>query len=414
MIQITNPQLRELDKRVGGFYRLIARYLDNLVNLDGRKIYKSELSNILKEAERISPKSEFDELILRNIISNLKLNDVVIDYFTDPNFSIPVKDFFNGLAGKGTFEYLEERVKSPPWKRRWQHSEKIQEKDYARVSPFTEEAQKSAREWLPKIKKDIIDFGKIEGYLPQDFDMSILLLPPKDGAEWSNWNPKTNVFSLGSYGFEFFPKKGEVIAIPTRAYNIAFHEVLGHGAHQIHSEQMPHSLKFTEEVASITPTKSITEGVAINAEKRCYDFLRQRVGELRLSEENVALLEEEKDLEQQSRIELLYYALTKDREVREGDFNGYKYILELTQNPVIARMFKDNFKESFMNVWKTIGHTLGPLHYQKMLDKAKQELGEDHLKSKEFHKATLKGVWSWEVYPDVVNYFIKNHQLELF
>lgn len=407
MTQIVNPKLRELDKKVGDFYKLSSRYFGSLVNLHGREIYKEGLANLLQETDEVKSEGRFDELVLDNIQSNLRLNDMVIDYFTDPNFAIPVKDFFDRLAGEGTFEYLEERVKSPPWERRWQHSEKRQEKDYSRVNPFTEEAQKSARDWLPRIKKDIIEFGKAEGYLPQDFDMSILLLPPKDGAEWSNWNSKTNVFSLGSYGFEFFPENGGVIAIPTRAYNVAFHEVLGHGAHQIHSEQMPYSLRFTEEVGSITPTKSITEGVAINAEKKCYDFLRQRLGALGLDEENVALLEEENDLEQQSRMEYMYYALTKDREVREEDFNGYEHILELTQNPVIARGFKDDFKGSFMDVWRTTGHTLGPLHYQRMLDKAKQELGDKYLDNKDFHRATLMGAWSREIYPDAVSYMAK-------
>jgi|TARA_Y100000310_G_C20593268_1_gene769198 hypothetical protein len=407
MAQIINPKLRELDKKVGDFYKLSARYFGSLVNLHGREIYKEGLANLLQETSGVKPEGRFDELVLDNIQSNLRLNDIVIDYFADPNFAIPVKDFFDRLAGEGTFEYLEERVKSPPWERMWQHSEKRQEKDYSRVNPFTEEAQKSARDWLPRIKEDIIEFGKAEGYLPQDFDMSLLLLPPKDGAEWSNWNSKTKVFSLGSYGFEFFPENGGVIAIPTRAYNVAFHEVLGHGAHQIHSEQMPYSLRFTEEVGSITPTKSITEGVAINAEKKCYDFLRQRLDKLGLSEENVALLEEENDLEQQSRMEYMYYALTKDREVREEGFNGYEHILELTQNPVIARGFKDDFKGSFMDVWRTTGHTLGPLHYQRMLDKAKRELGDTYLDNKDFHKATLMGAWSREVYPDAVSYMAK-------
>lgn len=332
---------------------------------------------------------------------------MVIDYVTDPNFSVPVKDFFNRLAGEGTFEYLEERVKFPPWEKRWQHYEKRQERDYSRVNRFTEEAQKSAREWLPRIKKDIIDFGKSEGYLPQDFDMCILLVPPNDGTEFSNWNSKTKVFSLGSYGFKFFIVNGGVIAIPTRAYNAAFHEVLGHGAHQTHSEQMPYSLRFTEEIGSITPTKSITEGVAISAEKRSYDFLRQRLGELGLSEEDVVLLEEENELEQQSRMESMYFALTKDREVREVNFNGYEHILELTQNPVLARGFKDDFNGSFMDVWRITGHTLGPLHYQRMLDKAKQELGDKYLDNKHFHRATLMGAWSREVYPDAVSYMAK-------
>ncbi len=407
MIQIANSRLISLDKEVGDFYKLSARYFYSLENLYGRQIYKEGLMSLIKKSDEIKPEGKFDELVLRNIQSNLKLNDLVIDYFTDPTFQISVKDFFDKLTGEGTFEYLEQKVKSPSWERDWQYSERRQEKDYSRVNPFTEEAQKSAKEWLPKIKQDILNFGKAEGYLTEDFDTNILLLPPKEGREQSSWNPKTKIFNLGSYGFEFFSKNEKVIAIPTIAYNTAFHEILGHGAHQINSEQMPYSLRFTEEIGTITPTKYITEGVAIAAEKRSYDFLRQRLEKLGLSEENVTLLEEGNDLGQQSKMGNMYYALTKDREVREKGFDGYEHILQLTQNPVIAKAFKNNFKNNFIDVWRTIGHTMGPLHYQRMLHKVEQELGKDYLVTKDFHKATLKGVWSWEIYPDAVLYMAK-------
>ena len=125
--------------------------------------------------------------------------------------------------------------------------------------------------------------------------------------------------------------------------------------------------------------------------------------ELDLNEEDIVLLEEGNDLEHQSRIEMVYFSLTKDREVIEEGFNGYEHLLELTQNPVLARTFRDDFSGSFRNAWKMLGHSLGPLHYQKMLEKSKPE----STNNKEFHKATLKGVWSSEVYPEAVAYLAK-------
>jgi len=333
-----------------------------------------------------------------------------MDYFTDSNFPLSVKDFFNKLAGEKTFEYLEQKVKDAPWEKRWEYSEKTQERNHSTVNPFIENAQKSAREWLPKIKKDILEYGKSKGYLPKDFKMGLLLLPPRDGFEMSSWNSKTNIFSLGSYGFKFFSKNGKIIANPTTAYNVAFHEVLGHGAHQIHSEQMPHSLRFTEEIGRITPTKSISEGVAINTEKKSYGFLKKRLKKLGVSKEDISLLKEESDLEQQGRTEQMYYSLIKDRELREKDFDGYEHVLQLTQNPMVARMFKDDFKSGFIDAWRIIGHTLGPLHYKKMLDKVEQKLGKNYLDKKDANKVTFQGAWSHEVYPDAVLYMLENKE----
>ncbi|MAH03751.1 hypothetical protein CMI39_03115 [Candidatus Pacearchaeota archaeon] len=410
MSKITNPQLKELDKKTAKFYKLSHRYLKNLVNLYGRDVYKAELSDILKKTDGITPETEFDELVLRNIQSNLQLNNLTLDYFTDPNFSLSVREFFDKITGKGSYEFLEERVKSPPWEKRWKNVERTQERNYTKVSPFTEEAQTIAKTWIPRIKEDILTYGKAKNLLPKDFDMTLLLLPPKEGSEWSNWNSITRVFSLGSYGFDFFHRDKEgIIAIPTDAYRVAFHEVLGHGAHQIHSRDMPLSTRFTEEVGGITPTKSITEGVAISSEKRAYEFLRNRLEDLGITKEDVDILQVDNELIDQTRLEMMYYSLIKDRELKEKGFDGYEHLLNLTKNPVIARAFKEDFKGSFEDLWGQIGHTLGPLHYQKMKDTIERKFGEEYLKKekKKFNTATLTGVWSWEVYPDAVSYTLK-------
>jgi hypothetical protein len=408
-MEISDPKLNKLDKRVGEFYKLAARYLNHLSNTYGRKIYKNELSIILKEANNIRPKSEFDKLILRNIQSNLRLNDLTIDYFSDPKFPLSVKEFFDKMAGKGAWSHLETILKSPPWKEIWEYGELIQERNYSQVNRFTEEAQKAAKSWLPKIKDNILKHGKAEGYLPDDFDMVVLLLPPKDEGECSYWNSKTKNFCLGSYGFEFYLKNKDIIAKPAQAYKAAFHEVLGHAANQVNSEQLPYSIKFTEEIGHITPTKSVTEGIAINNEKLSFNFLKNNLENLKLAETDIQLLEKETDLADFEKYASLFYHLIKDRELREEGFNGYEYLLKLTQNPITARNFKNRFKGEFSDAWRNIGHTLGPLHYKQMLDRVEQEFGKNYLEKNKslFNKCALRGVWSWEVYPDAVAYFLR-------
>jgi len=411
MNEITNPQLIELDKRTVEFYKLIQGYFGGLSNLYGKERYKEELDGILDKSNEIIPETEFDDLVLRNIQSNLRLNDLTLDYLTNPSFELSVIDFFDKIAGNGVYGLLEERVKSPPWEKKWKYAERTRERNCTRVNRFTEEAQTAAKSWIPRIKEDILNYGKEEGLLPENFDMTLLLLPPKERSEWSSWSSVTRIFNLGSYGFDFFHRGKEgVVAIPTKAYGAAFHEVLGHGAHQIHSADMPLSTRFTEQIVGITPTKSITEGVAINSENRAYEFLRNRLDNLGITEEDAALLQIDDELQEQSRYEYMYYALLKDRELREKGFNAYEHLLNLTQNPVIARQFKENFKEGFESMWEQTGHTLGPLHYGKMEKTVREKFGKDYpeRERKRFNAAALTGVWSWEVYPDAVAYILKN------
>ncbi len=172
---------------------------------------------------------------------------------------------------------------------------------------------------------------------------------------------------------------------------------------------MPLSIRLTEEVGGIIPTKSITEGVAINSGERVYKFLRERLDDLGISEEEVDILQIDNELMGESRLELMYYALVKDRELREEGFKGDEYLLNLTKNPVIARKFKKYFKGSFEDLLTQIGHTLGPLHYRKMEDTVRAKFGGEYLESerKKVNAAALTGVWSWEVYPDAVVYTLE-------
>lgn len=405
MFKIENQELNNLDKEIADFYKLNARYYFDLANLYGKKMYKSKLSELLNSIEKINAESEFDELLLKNMKSNLSLNDLVIDIFTEPNFSLPIEEFIDKIAGKGAWKYLEQEIKSPLWELDWKFEELTQERSFSAVSPSIEEAQKAAKELIPKIKEDTLTYAKLKNYLPNDFDITILLLPPM--GNFSSWNPKNNVLSLNSKTFEFFHKKGSIIAVPTFAYQTVFHEVLGHASHQIYSDNMPLSLRFTDEIGSITPTKSVTEGVAINRELESYTFLRERMNDLGLTEEDVNLLEMGMKLKHNATYDL-FFALIKEKEIEEKDFDGYEYLLSLTNNPVIARYFKQNFKADLVGVWKIFGHAFGELHYKKMEDLVKKRFGNEILETKKFNHAVVSGVWSREVYPEAVCYFLKN------
>lgn len=410
-IKISNPELKRLDEEVADFYKLTDRYFDSLANLYGKKIYKSKLTKLLNLADKIKPESKFDKLILRNINSNLRLNDLVVDFVSDLSFPDSVEQFCDKLFGNETWGYLEEKMRLSPWEMRWKYREMIQERSFIRVNPHTNEAKLAAKEWIPRIKEDILSYSKAEGYLPGNFDMSILLLPPEAGSR-SSWNPTNNVFELSLCSFEFLKKpKGKIIAVPTDAYRDAFHEISGHAAHQVGSRNLARSLRDTGEINSISPTKSVIEGIAIHREEECLSFLEKRLKEMRLTQEDYEILKISRELILQNQIEGLYCALIKEKELRERGFDGYKHLLKLTENLIVTESFKRDFKDTFINVWDSIGHCLGKRHYGIMEEKLKEKFGETYLKSnrKRVNKATTRGIWSWEIYPEAVCYFLENN-----
>ena len=408
-IQITNPELRVLDERVADFYKLAARYFQNMSNMYGRQIYKEQLGKLLTDANKLRPESEFDELVLKNIMSNLGINDVFIGFLTDPDFPLTVEKFIDHVAGEGAWEYLEQTVRSPPDELRWKYGEQNQQRSFNSVVSYSDEAKQAATAWKSKIKEDILRHGKAKGYLPEDFDITLVLITEGGGGAYSSYNPTTKTFTLSAIGFEYLNRDGKIVAIPGAPYTVAFHEIFGHAAHHVRSENLPKSLRFTSEVGYITPTKPVTEGLAIVREEGAYEFLRENADRLGLTKQDIELTRIANDLNNRDRAALMYFALLKDKELKEEGFDSYKHILELTKNPVIAADFKHDFKSKFSDASRMFGHAFGKFHYARMEEAVKREFGEEFLqKEKEkLNRAATTGVWSWEVYPEAVCYFLR-------
>lgn len=410
--EISNPRLADLDRKAGGFYELVYRYFSSWPNPYRRQVCRERSAELLGQADRIKPETEFDELVLRNIYSNVALTDLSISYFTDPDFPLSVREFFDRIGGEGAWDYLETRVQSVPWERKWNLSEEGREKDRTRIEPFADEAREAIQRQLPQIERDVIEYGQSTGYLPSDFNMKIELTSPED-LEYDYWKPKERVFGLALRDFHCSRENGEVTVDPAAAYLAAFHEVLGHAAHQVHSERMPISLRMAREIGIIPSVRPVTEGVALQMEKECYNFLEGKVGELSFTRKDVAYLEQRAELRHQRVCETVCYSLVRERELNERDFDGYKHVLALTQNRLVARRFECGYYGDLVGSWMQVGVALGPMHYQRMQDMVKRELGEKALDQNEaaFGRASRTGVWSWEVYPDAVVYLLRNEPM---
>lgn len=410
MSQITNPQLAVLDERVFEFYGLTGVVHESSANLYGLQIYKSELLELQRLANKIDPESEFDNLIIGNILSNLELTDSLIDFYTNPNQDMSVVDFFEKEMGSDSWSFLEEIIQSADWKLVWEHRKLSQKRRRSQVNRYTEEARKAAGLWKEKIKEDGLKHGKALGYLPRDFDMNVFILPPREEEETSYWVPETRTLNLGFYGFEFYQRDGEVIAKPAGAYNALFHEVFGHGAHQILSADLPLSVRLSSEVGNMLSTKPTSEGVAISRESESHDFLRERQGELGIDEEDIMMVDMGSKLAETGRCFKLYSSLLKEREIREG-FDSYEHLLNLTNNFPLAMGYKrDTKNEGLSDGLIVVGHSLGPHKYSQMEEEVRKKFGRDFPEREpaKMHRATARGDWSWEVYPDAVCYFLEH------
>jgi len=408
-MQIQNKELFKLDKKISEFYKLNHNFFNANANLYGKKLYYDKVKELKAEAKKINPKNEFDELILDNIESILKINNYHFDFITNPNFEYSINEFLDLIMGKGSWKFLEKTIIYRDYKMRWELTEQNRKINSKIVNRFTEDAQKLSKEFVPKLKSDILNYGKENNYLPKDFDFNIFLLPPKDGSEYSSWRPETKILNLGAYGFYHILENNKTKIKPMKAYVVGFHELLGHGSHQIYSRDLPESIKFTDEIGTITATKPITEGIATYRENEGISYLKSNAKHLELTNLDIIDVKDNLLVEYENRISDIYYGLIKERELRDKKFDSQKEILKITNNYVLANWFKNDYKRKYVDVWSQLGYVFGIVHYNNMLNQIEKNFGKKYTKENKnkINICAMKGVWSWEVYPKAVKYFLE-------
>jgi hypothetical protein len=405
-----SKEFKKIDEKFFEFFKLSSIYFSYKSNLYSRKVYKENLKVIKKELNKLNAKNEFEELFLDNLNSNLKINDLIIDFFTDAEYPYSVKEMLDLTMGKGSFKYLEDHMKKVPYEKKLEYAQMETEINKIKVNKFTDDAKELTKNILPKIKQDILDYGIKQNYLPKNFDYTIFLLPPKENnKEISYWQTDKKILNLGSYGFYHILKDKKILIKPIKAYCAGFHELLGHGAHQIYSNNLPKTLQLTGDF-NLFSTKPVTEGIATYREIEAFNLLEKKYKELDTTDFDIKYEKLGLELKTQSRIENIYFGLTKDREQKEKNFDGYKEILKLTNNYFWADWFKNNSKNRFLHVYNTLGYVFGLKKYNEMLQSIEQKYGKTYFEKnkKKINIIAMKGVWSWETYPKAVEYFLEN------
>ncbi|MDD5132898.1 MAG: hypothetical protein PHD81_03830 [Candidatus Nanoarchaeia archaeon] len=403
-MEIINKDLQKLDEKVTEFYKFMVRYSKDLTNLYGKEIYEKQFNNLLSLTNRINPDSEFDSLILKNIKSNLTITDLIINYFNNPKFRISTEKFFDKIAGDGTWAFLEQNLKDLPWKAYWETSEATENKNLLRVDARSKESVDIIDRELPIIKKNIINYCVEEGFLPKDFKFKFLFIPHFDENASASWRPATKILNLYLNNFTFYNKDGKTILDPVYIYNSIFHELIGHGLHQMFSSELPSSINFSEIIYSITPTKSVAEGIAEIRAEESFKLLEKK---LKVEKGDLELYKNLIKFHSCNRYEQMFFSLLKSKELKERKFDGAKEVLKLTKNYPLSQYYKYAYNKTFFGTLCDMGHTFGRFHYQKMKDFVEQQHGKGILDQKEFRNAPLRGLWSWEVYPEAVSYFVK-------
>jgi len=195
--------------------------------------------------------------------------------------------------------------------------------------------------------------------------------------------------------------EGEELRSMIEVYKLAIHEALGHGLHQKRSETLPHSITYKGFQKYNLSSLAHTEGIACDREYSSISYLSQHAREMHLSEKEIDLVHK-------------FYELGLGLQV----VASYKSLLDggLLQN------VGDGVSDKLSDICKGYEECTGKkMPYLPAYD-AMRELAYfigyksiSEIKSQfkdtntiEIDQALTTGVWSIDVLPKAVNYFLND------
>lgn len=274
-----DPQIRSLDRAVaehienfGEFYHNINRGRNNK---HAAQVYKRDIKRLQKRVktqqnrvvrENALDSLRFVDIFLRHTKGVLYAQETFIDYFFNPETTLRPRDLFFAIFDED-YSSLVESLRDSNDFYELDHQKQRDAKFFTKgeISSREREPRRISEMLLPEIKKFLVDFAISNGLLrePINFDIGLT----REECHWKN-----NGLYLDMDSFRYTRDNGHLNLYLVKALGDASHE-LGHGIHQINSQQMPDSLKASDDNEFGLVQRAPTEGIAHYWESKMLEYL---------------------------------------------------------------------------------------------------------------------------------------------
>ncbi len=404
--ELKNPELIKLDEEIfnaNKFYSLAGRSLGNFPNFYAVEEFLKIANDLLGKLEKIETDDEFEAIFIENSTYNLKSQKIFLEYFSKGG--INAEELFKEILGEESLDILRENIKNFDYKKLWDYYLSYQEYAHKSIPVDDENIREKMRETLNELKKDILEYATKYYGFPEDYDFDLVLGQPY--SQRTFFHPTNRRMEISPGAFFIYKEDNELKMNVTAVIQVMFHELIGHGRHEIYSKDFPLAMQDNSINTSIEPLHVHFEGVSQLSEKESIDFMKKFKEKYNIIDDYITqriFSETENEIANFSS----YYKYLGLKKIEQNDFNQNEEFKKITNNHGLAILYSQSNLTPF-SALRDATYPLGLKILKKILNEIKEEIGEENYNKNivEINKVISSGVFNFRVLPKFIRYYLK-------
>ncbi len=245
-------------------------YIQDTLNDFGYQKLIEQAGIVENSLQNTDPDSEFDELVIRDMQHNL---DTITEFadFLRRDSDLSVEEMFDLMHGEGSFDNLKDEANSYDDEANYRARELADSLTFDDAWKYKFDIEEISHD----ISREIEEWAKDEGLMPQGFEFEIQMIP-QGRPQRANWRGTINQMNVPVENGVYVIRDGDdTVYDATNAIFTQFHELVGHGVHQQNSESLEYP-NFTEGPTYRPSANAHCEGVAQHREKLAEEFIEAK------------------------------------------------------------------------------------------------------------------------------------------
>ncbi|MDP3987062.1 MAG: hypothetical protein Q8P81_02440 [Nanoarchaeota archaeon] len=405
--KLKNPELVELDKQIfelNKSYSMAFNSLNRFPNIYGVEDFLKKSTEIKEKLGKIKTSDEFEKIFVENSLANLESQETYLVYFSKGG--IEIDKMVESVLGAEALDILKKNMKEFDYEKFWEYYLSHKEYVYRGIPADDESLRDKFKEILVDLKKDFLEYSKENYGLPEDYDFELVLGQPYSNE--NSFHPTNMRMELAPSTFFVFKDEGETKINLAEVIRVLFHEILGHGRHEVLSRNMPLSMQDNSINTTITSLHIHFEGVSKLAEEKTVEFMEAFKEKYKIEEDYISQFVLSKASDGTISF-MTYYQYLGLKDIAEGSSDRDSEFTKLTGNQGLTVLYSSQ-KNSPLGFAHNASYPLGFFYLDNLLGEIKEKLGPDKFNENftEINKAIATGVFNYKILPGFVRLYLKD------
>jgi hypothetical protein len=405
-LELKNPSLVKIDKEILELNKknsLALHSLNKLPNLYAAREVILKIRELKRRLKEIKTVDEFEEIVIENYLRNIDSQETYLEFFTRGEKN-NLESFIAKVYGIHAMNIIKNKIKKFSYKDYWEYYLTFQEYGYKKIPSDDESLREKFREILKNLKKDLLKYGIKNFNFPKDYNFDLILGQPYSNNNY--FHPTNKRMEISPSTFFAYKDEGVIKINVCDVIKTLFHELIGHGRHEINSKNLPLGIENNSINLSVTALHVHAEGIAQITLKDAIDFMKKHKKKYKIEDDYLRQIELSSCAD--SSMYVLYEYL-KLKKIENPKLNVEKEFIEITKNKGLYLLL-ENRNINPISIVSDTNYPLGEFYLTRILDRLKEDLGKEEF-SKNYaiiNYAISVGMWHHQVLEKFVRFYLKN------